>query len=104
MVSVFAEGAHPHVSEPDGFFGLRFEDLALRLFAFFGFADVGPGTHRLREVQQSGWAQTTTDPADITVVSGQDVGDIDFGNTASSSALPYDEYFNDGVADLFVVQ
>jgi hypothetical protein len=48
----------------------------------YSFADVSPGTHRIREVLQQGWTQTTADPDDVTVVSGQDVNDIDFGNFA----------------------
>ena len=29
------------------------------------FADLGPGTYRIREVVPSGWAQTTSDPSDV---------------------------------------
>ncbi len=46
----------------------------------YSFSNVGPGTHRLLAVQQTGWMQTTPDPAAITVVSGQDVAGINFGN------------------------
>ena len=58
----------------------------------YGFDDLDPGTYRVREVQQAGWLQTTVDPDDVTVVSGQDVNDIDFGNLASDfgdAPLPY---------------
>ncbi len=46
----------------------------------YSFSNVGPGTHRLLAVQQTGWMQTTPDPAAITVVSGQDIAGINFGN------------------------
>ncbi|MDP6153446.1 MAG: SdrD B-like domain-containing protein, partial [Phycisphaeraceae bacterium] len=46
----------------------------------YGFDDLGPGTHRIREVLQQGWTQTTADPSDIVTTSGQDVSAIDFGN------------------------
>ncbi|MBI5404815.1 MAG: DUF11 domain-containing protein, partial [Candidatus Kerfeldbacteria bacterium] len=46
----------------------------------YSFANLGPGTYRLREVQQAGWTQTSANPADVTVVSGTNVNDLDFGN------------------------
>ncbi|HUE70720.1 MAG TPA: ice-binding family protein [Pirellulaceae bacterium] len=49
-------------------------------FGNYSFTDLGPGTYRLREVLRTGWTQTTPDPADITLTSGQDVTGIDFGN------------------------
>ena len=47
---------------------------------FYTFADNGPGTYRVREVNKPGWVQMTANPADTTVVSGQDVMDLHFGN------------------------
>jgi len=41
---------------------------------------VGPGIYRIRESGQIGWSQTTTNPVDFTVVSGQNVTGVDFGN------------------------
>ncbi len=46
----------------------------------YSFAVLGPGTYRVREGGQTNWIQTTTNPADITVVSGQNVSGVDFGN------------------------
>jgi hypothetical protein len=56
----------------------------------YSFADVGPGTHRIREVLQQGWTQTTADPDDVTVVSGDDVSGVDFGNGNFELALDVD--------------
>lgn len=47
----------------------------------FSFTNVGPGTYRVREVNQNGWVQTTANPADATVMSGQNVSGILFGNS-----------------------
>lgn len=46
----------------------------------YSFSDLGPGTYTLTETLQNGWAQTSTNPAPITPLSGQDTSDIDFGN------------------------
>lgn len=46
----------------------------------YSFTNLGPGTYRLREVGQDGWTQTSANPTDITVVSGRDVTNTDFGN------------------------
>ncbi|MBI5216620.1 MAG: Ig-like domain repeat protein [Ignavibacteriae bacterium] len=47
----------------------------------YSFAEVTPGvTYRVREVQQSGWVQTTTNPSDITPTAGQQITGINFGN------------------------
>lgn len=47
----------------------------------YTFANLGPGSYRVREVQKDGWMQTTTNPADIApLMSGQNVTNVDFGN------------------------
>lgn len=46
----------------------------------YSFSGLAPGTYQVREVGQTGWTQTTPNPADITAVSGQNVGGIIFGN------------------------
>lgn len=51
----------------------------------YSFADLTPGTYRIREVGQPGWTQTTADPGDIAILSGQDVTDVDFGNQMRGS-------------------
>ncbi|MEG4348662.1 SdrD B-like domain-containing protein [Microcoleus sp. LAD1_D3] len=47
----------------------------------YSFANLGPGTYRVREVNQPGWTQTTANPADIIAVSGTNVDNINFGNS-----------------------
>jgi serine-aspartate repeat-containing protein C/D/E len=46
----------------------------------FTFANVGPGTYRVREVQQLVFVQMTSNPADIFVTSGANVSGIRIGN------------------------
>jgi uncharacterized repeat protein (TIGR01451 family) len=46
----------------------------------YAFANLGPGTYRVREVLQPGWVETTPKFRDITAQSGVDVGDVNFGN------------------------
>ncbi|MEG3882632.1 SdrD B-like domain-containing protein, partial [Microcoleus sp. herbarium19] len=47
----------------------------------YSFANLGPGTYRVREVNQPGWTQTTANPADIVAVSGgTNASNINFGN------------------------
>ncbi len=46
----------------------------------YSFANVGPGTYIIREVQQTGFTQTTVNPGAIPATSGGNVGDITFGN------------------------
>ncbi len=52
----------------------------------YEFADAGPGTHKLSEVLQTGWHQTSPQPVPpgthmVTARSGQDELGLDFGNT-----------------------
>ncbi len=46
----------------------------------YSFANLGPGTYRVREVAQTGFAQTTTNPADIVASSGMNVTSVSLGN------------------------
>jgi uncharacterized repeat protein (TIGR03803 family) len=46
----------------------------------YSFAGLGPGVYVVREVQQSGWQQTTRNPANIWIRSGTQSGGNDFGN------------------------
>jgi hypothetical protein len=46
----------------------------------FLFANVGPGTFRIREVPQAGWVQTTANPFDLTTASGVDTSGVTIGN------------------------
>src|SRR6202008_1308394 len=39
---------------------------------YYQFANLGPGTYRVREEQQAGWTQTTPNPPDVTLTSGSD--------------------------------
>ena len=54
----------------------------------FSFANLGPGTYRVREVVPVGSVQTTTNPADITASSGTNVSGVDFGNVVVPGAVP----------------
>jgi len=51
----------------------------------YSFTDRGPDTYRVREVIQTGWAQTSDNPSDIVAVSGTDVTGVDFGNQMRGS-------------------
>ncbi|OAI47174.1 hypothetical protein AYO44_09990 [Planctomycetaceae bacterium SCGC AG-212-F19] len=61
-------------------------------FGDYSFFNVGPGTYRLREVQQTdaGWLQTSTNPADVTTRSGVNVANVDFGNVQPAVLLNSD--------------
>jgi len=46
----------------------------------YSFTNVGPGTYTVREVQQNGWQQTTSNPSSITIHSGDSSTGNNFGN------------------------
>jgi hypothetical protein len=46
----------------------------------YTFGNLVAGTYRVREMSQVGLSQTTPNPADITLSSGQDVGGVNFGD------------------------
>jgi len=47
------------------------------------FTGLIAGTYTVTEVTQSGWNQTTTSPAPITLISGLTVSNVNFGNFRS---------------------
>ncbi len=67
----------------------------------YKFLDLSAGTYKVREVLQPTWMQTTPNPADITVTSGQDIVNINFGNFQSStiSGQKFNDLNNNGVKD-----
>ena len=46
---------------------------------YYEFTNLGPGTYNLTEVLQTGWEQTIA-PDSVTVISGKDISDLNFGN------------------------
>ncbi|MEG4089736.1 DUF4347 domain-containing protein [Microcoleus sp. Pol12B4] len=67
----------------------------------YKFLDLSAGTYKVREVLQPTWTQTTPDPDDITVTSGQDIANINFGNFQSStiSGQKFNDLNNNSVKD-----
>ncbi|MFN9370747.1 MAG: SdrD B-like domain-containing protein [Planctomycetaceae bacterium] len=70
----------------------------------WSFTGVGPRQLRIREVQQTGWEQTTTNPLVFSTVSGQNVANINFGNRlpperGSISGLKFNDLNGNGVQD-----
>jgi protocatechuate 3,4-dioxygenase beta subunit len=67
----------------------------------YSFPDLGPGTYRVREVLQAGWVQTTTNPADITAVSGTNASNVNFGNfeLITISGMKFEDVNGNGVQD-----
>ncbi|MHC4727549.1 MAG: leucine-rich repeat domain-containing protein [Planctomycetota bacterium] len=69
----------------------------------YSFSYLGVGNYWVREVQQSGWIQTTADPSLIVIVSGTTITEANdpglaFGNGIQSTEL-LSEDFNDGNYD-----
>jgi hypothetical protein len=46
----------------------------------YSFTDLGPGIYKVREVQQTGWVQTTINPQNVKINSGRDAKNENFGN------------------------
>lgn len=46
----------------------------------YSFTGLTAGTYRIREVDQTGWIQTTTNPAEVIITSGINETNISFGN------------------------
>ncbi|MBD1829144.1 DUF4347 domain-containing protein [Microcoleus sp. FACHB-61] len=67
----------------------------------YQFLDLSAGTYKVREVLQPTWTQTTPDPDDITLTSGQDIANINFGNFQSStiSGQKFNDLNNNGLKD-----
>ena len=53
----------------------------------YAFTDLGPGTYIVREVQKSGWSQTSTNPPPISGLSGVNVDNVDFGNVLDNPGI-----------------
>jgi subtilisin-like proprotein convertase family protein len=67
----------------------------------YTFANVGPGTQRLRQVLPTGFAQTTANPADLLPQSGTNVTGRDFGlfERFSLSGVVYNDLNGNAVRD-----
>jgi len=68
----------------------------------YTFTELMPGTYTVREVQKSGWLQTTANPADVVLPMGTDVTGIDFGNfkLITISGQKFNDTDGDAVKDL----
>ncbi|MEG3848710.1 SdrD B-like domain-containing protein [Microcoleus sp. herbarium19] len=51
------------------------------------FVNLPPGTYQVREVQQPNFRQTTPNPAPITITSGTNAGNINFGNNFNAGTI-----------------
>jgi uncharacterized repeat protein (TIGR01451 family) len=68
----------------------------------YQFAPLPPGTYLIRELQQNGWLQTSTNPDAIVIESGTDSAGVDFGNQLQLGVLEgikYDDANGNGVRD-----
>ncbi|MEG5140260.1 MULTISPECIES: SdrD B-like domain-containing protein [unclassified Microcoleus] len=53
----------------------------------YTFVNLPPGTYQVREVQQPNFRQTTPNPAPITINSGTNAGNINFGNNFNAGTI-----------------
>jgi hypothetical protein len=70
----------------------------------YQFANLGPGSYRVRLVVQSGWSQTTSPPSVIGGASGVDVSNVLFGvavasGSSSISGLVFEDRDGDALLD-----
>src|SRR6202011_4041147 len=67
----------------------------------FTFANVGPGTFRVREVQPAGTTQTSANPAVIVASSGTNITGVLFGNfqLVSITGIKFNDLNGNGVRD-----
>ncbi|EGK87700.1 DUF4347 domain-containing protein [Microcoleus vaginatus PCC 9802] len=67
----------------------------------YSFNNLNPGTYNVREVQQTGWTQTTANPAAVNLGSGESRSGINFGNfqNISISGSKFNDLNNNGVLD-----
>lgn len=65
------------------------------------FNDPALGVYKVREVPQTGWQQTTSDPPDITIARGSNIPNINFGNFQSGtiSGIKFNDLNNNGTLD-----
>ena len=61
----------------------------------YRFMPLLPGTYNVREVVQSCWEQTTPDPSTITILSGDSLTNVDFGNRHRESRICIDKYYDE---------
>jgi len=62
---------------------------------------IGPGTVRIRELSQSGWVQTTTNPSSFTGTSGTILNNVNFGNFKkfTVAGIKFEDLDGDGQLD-----
>lgn len=67
----------------------------------YSFTGLTAGNYTIREVQQAGWQQTTSNPSAINVTSGTNTTGVDFGNFqfGSISGQKFEDTDGDGVKD-----
>ena len=67
----------------------------------YTFTNLAPGTYRVREVEPAGSIQTTANPSDIVVSSGNNITGVLFGNfqLASISGTKFNDLNGNGVRD-----
>ena len=68
----------------------------------YSFANLGPGSYRIREMQTAGSTQTTSNPADILVGIDDDITNVSFGNfqLISIGGLKFNDINGNGVQDV----
>jgi hypothetical protein len=66
----------------------------------YSFVGLSVGTYKVREVQQAGWTQTTTNPTDIVLENGEVANDVNFGNfkLVSITSKKFNDVDGDGAA------
>jgi len=64
----------------------------------YSLTNLGPGTYRIRELNQTGWIQTSTNPSDIIGTSGSTFSNTNFGNfqLVSVSGIKFNDVNGDG--------
>ncbi len=67
----------------------------------YSFNGMTPGSYRIREVQQTGWIQTTSNPSAINITSGSNATGINFGNfqLGSISGQKFQDTNGNGIKD-----
>ncbi len=67
----------------------------------YSFTNLTAGKYLVREIQQSGWTQTTPNPDTITIQSGSNVTGVNFGNSQNGriSGFKFEDVDGDGVYD-----
>lgn len=60
----------------------------------YQFAPLAPGTYNVREVQQAGWTQTTSNPTSMTLVMGSMAMNVNFGNFKNVSVSGFKQNQN----------